>query len=121
LVPIPTALIERFFALLEIEDDSARRDYFGFDAWLNASARRDPMTALAATETYLKFIRRTKPYLYDHDNNLTQLLTHLFAEAEEQEESDDGTMLQRVVAVQDTLLAIGVNGVNDWLKAAERT
>ena len=29
-------------------------------------------------------------------------------------------MLQRVVAVQDTLLALGVNGVNDWLKDAER-
>lgn len=48
------------------------------------------------------------------------LLTRLFAQAEEQEELDGGAMLQRVVAVQDTLLALGVNGVNDWLKDAER-
>jgi len=47
-------------------------------------------------------------------------MTRLFAEAEEREESDGGSMLQRVVAVQDTLLSLGVNGVVDWLKAAER-
>ena len=62
----------------------------------------------------------SKPYLYDSDNNLTQLLTRLFDEAEEREESDDGAMLQRVVSVQDTLLFLGIDGVNDWLKAAER-
>lgn len=84
------------------------------------SAIRDPMYALEATEIYLDFVRRTKPYVYDHENNLTQLLNRLFAQAEEQEESDSGAMLQRVVVVQDALLALGVNGVNDWLKVAER-
>ena len=78
------------------------------------------MSALESTEIYLNYVRRVKPYLYDHENNLTQLLTRLFAQAEEQEESDGGAMLQRVVTVQDTLLALGVNGVNDWLKDAER-
>jgi hypothetical protein len=29
-------------------------------------------------------------------------------------------MLQRVVVVQDIVLSLGVNGVADWLKAAER-
>jgi hypothetical protein len=120
LVSIPTALLQRFFDLLEAEKDSAKGDVFGFGAWLNASANQDPMSALADSETYLKFVRRTKPYLYDHDNSLTQLLTRLFAQAEEQEELDDGAMLQRVVLVQDALLALGVNGVNDWLKAVER-
>ena len=47
-------------------------------------------------------------------------MTRLFAEAEEREESDNGAMLQRVVAVQDTLLSLGVSAINDWLKAAER-
>ena len=47
-------------------------------------------------------------------------MTRLFAEAEEREESDHGTMLKRVVAVQDLLLSLGVNSINDWLKAAER-
>jgi len=120
LISIPVALIQRCFALLETETQSARSDIFGFDAWLNATSVRDPMVALEATEIYLEFVRRTKPYVYDHENNLTQLLTSLFAQAEEQEESDGKAMLQRVVAVQDALLALGVNGVNDWLKVAER-
>ncbi|SFB97947.1 hypothetical protein SAMN05216344_106177 [Polaromonas sp. OV174] len=47
-------------------------------------------------------------------------IAEIFAQAEEQEELDGGTMLQRVVVVQDALLALGVNGVEDWLKAIER-
>lgn len=120
LVSTPIDLLRRSFALLETETMSARSDIYGFDEWLNATAIRDPTYAVDATEIYLGFLRRTKPYVYDHENNLTQLLTRLFAQAEEQEDSDDGAMLQRVVAVQDALLALGVNGVNDWLKAVER-
>ena len=62
----------------------------------------------------------TKQHLHDHENNLTQLMTRLFAEAEEREESDDGEMLQRVVSIQDTLLSLGLDSINAWLKAAER-
>lgn len=120
LVSVPTELIQRCFTLLDAETESTQRDVHGFDAWLNATSIRDPMSTLEATEIYLNYVRRVKPYLYDHKNNLTQLLTRLFAQAEEQEESDRGAMLERVVAVQDTLLALGVNGVNDWLKAVER-
>lgn len=120
LVSTPIDLLRRCFTLLETEAEPARSDFYGFDAWLNATSIRDPMYAVEATEIYLDFVRRTKPYVYDHENNLTQLLTRLFAQAEEQEESDGGAMLQRVVAVQDALLALGVNGVNDWLKAVER-
>ncbi len=75
---------------------------------------------MASAEIYLAYVKHTKSYLYDHENNLTQLLTRLFAEAEEREESDHGAMLQRVVVVQDALLSIGVSNINDWLKAAER-
>lgn len=106
--------------MLEPETESARSDIYGFDAWLSATSLHNPMVALEATEIYLEFVRRTKPYVYDHENNLMQLLICLFAQAEEQEESDSGAMLQRVVAVQDALLALGVNGVNDWLEVAER-
>lgn len=120
LVSVPTELIRHCFTLLEAETESTQRDVYGFDEWLNATSVRDPMSALESTEIYLDYIRRVSPYLYDHENNLTQLLTRLFAQAEEQEESDGGAMLQRVVAVQDTLLALGVNGVNEWLKDAER-
>ncbi|MBW8306035.1 MAG: AAA family ATPase [Thiobacillus sp.] len=117
LVAVPIELLRRCFCLLETEAESSR-SIFGFDTWLNATSLRDPMYALDAIEIYLGFVRHT--YLYDHENNLTQLLTRLFTQSEEQEESDSGAMLQRVVAVQDALLALGVNGVNDWLKAAER-
>ncbi|PRD69918.1 ATP-binding protein [Malikia spinosa] len=120
LVSMPAELIQRCFTVLEAETQSTQREFYGFDAWLNATSTRDPMSALESTEIYLNYVRRVNLYLYDHENNLTQLLTRLFAQAEEQEESDGGAMLQRVVAVQDTLLALGVNGVNDWLKDAER-
>lgn len=120
LVAVPIELIRRCVCLLETETESSRSDIFGFEEWLNAASLHDSIYALEVAEIYLDFVRRTKPYVYDHENNLTQLLTRLFTQAEEQEESDSGVMLQRVVAVQDTLLALGVNGVNDWLKAAER-
>ena len=120
LISLPTELIQRCFTVLEAETESTQKDIYEFDAWLNATSTRDPMSALECTEIYLNYVRQVKPYLYDHENNLTQLLTRLFAQAEEQEESDGGGMLQRVVALQDSLLALGVNGVNDWLKDAER-
>ena len=75
---------------------------------------------MAVTEIYLQYVRNSKPYLYDHENNITQLLTRLFSEAEEREEFDGGEMLCRVVAIQDGLLSLGVDDVSDWLKAAER-
>ncbi|WP_235011110.1 AAA family ATPase [Photobacterium aquimaris] len=117
---IPINLLEKYFYLLKNDIDSKQRDIFGFDAWLNSIAINDPFYALDVFEIYLDFLYHTKVYLSDYKNNLTQLLTCLFAQAEEQEESDNGVMLQRVVTIQDTLLTMGVNAVNDWLKAAER-
>lgn len=120
IINLPTALIRQCFSLLASADDAAGSDVYGFDEWLNDLSSRDSTSALEATEIYLEFIRSAQPYLYDHENNLTQLLTRLFGQAEEQEEADQGAMLHRVVAVQDALLALGVSGVTDWLKAAER-
>lgn len=117
---MPLSLLKQCFQLLETETEPNRREFHGFDAWLNAMSQREPEEALAACEIFLEFVQRTKPYLYDHENNLTQLLTHLFSHAEELEESDGGAMIQRVIALQDKLLALGVNGISDWLKAAER-
>ncbi|EDL69013.1 AAA family ATPase [Vibrio campbellii] len=117
---VPIELIQRCFNLLESEADSKRNDIFGFDTWLNAISVHEPIYALEAVEIYLDFVRRTKVYVHDYKNRLTQLLTRLFAQAEELEESDRGAMLKRVVILQDALLALGVSGVNDWLKAAER-
>ncbi|MBA1188677.1 ATP-binding protein [Pseudomonas entomophila] len=120
LVAIPIKLIQRCLLLLGTDADSTPSDIYGFDAWLNAISLRDPIYALKATEIYLDFARQAKLYLCNYEDNFTQLLTRLFAQAEEQEESDAGAMLQRVVATQDSLLTLGLDGINDWLKAAER-
>lgn len=119
-IAIPTELIRLYFSVLENDSENKHHRLFGFDEWLNATAQHDPKQALAATEIYLDYVCHAKPYLYDYENRLTQLITRLFAEAEEREESDQGAMLQRVVSVQDILLSLGVDGVNTWLKAAER-
>lgn len=121
-ISVPIELIRRCFSVFENESESENKHHrlFGFHEWLNATSQHDPEQALAATEIYLAYVSHSKPYLYDHENSLTQLMTRLFAEAEEREESDCGAMLKRVVVIQDTLLSLGVNGVVDWLKAAER-
>ncbi len=119
-ISIPIELIRRCFSVFENDSEHKHNRLFGLDEWLNATSQRDPETALAATEIYLAYVSRAKPYFCDHENRLVQLMTRLFAEAEEREESDHGAMLQRVVSVQDLLLSLGVNSINDWLKAAER-
>jgi hypothetical protein len=106
--------------VLGSDSEDKHHRLFGFDEWLNAISQRDPELALAASEIYLAYVIRAKPFFYDHENRLVQLMTRLFAEAEEREESDHGAMLKRVVAVQDLLLSLGVNSINDWLRAAER-
>ena len=122
LISVPISLIQRCFDLFKSDKNNEKkhRRLFGFHEWLNATAQHDPELALTAAEIYLTYALHCRPYLYDHKGRLTQLMTRLFAEAEEREESDYGAMLQRVVVVQDTLLSLGVNGVADWLKAAER-
>jgi len=121
-ISVPTELIRHCFDVFKNNNDKEKKHHrlFGFHEWLNTTSQHDPEQALAATEIYLDYVSHCKPYLYDHENCLTQLMTRLFAEAEEREDSDHGAMLQRVVVAQDTLLSLGVSGVADWLKAAER-
>jgi len=119
-ITIPIELIQLCFSVFEIDSEGKQHRLFGFDEWLNAISQRDPELALAAAEIYLTYVSRAKSYFYDHNNQLVQLVTRLFAEAEEREESDHGAMLKRVVSVQDLLLSLGVNSINDWLKMAER-
>lgn len=121
-ISVPIELIRRCFDVFKTDSDKEKKYHrlFGFHEWLNATSQHEPEQALAATEIYLGYVIHSKPHLYDHENSLTQLMTRLFAEAEEREESDDGAMLRRVVVAQDTLLSLGVNGVAEWLKAAER-
>lgn len=119
---VPIGLIDRCFSVFENDNDGEKKHprFFGFHEWLNVISLQEPAHALAATEIYLTYAGHSKQRLYDHSDNLTQLMTRLFTEAEEREESDCGSMLQRVVAIQDMLLSLGVQGIADWLKAAER-
>ncbi|MCX8994697.1 AAA family ATPase [Citrobacter portucalensis] len=121
-IRVPIELVAQCFSVFEKDSVGKNKHHrlFRFHEWLNAISQQDPEQALSLAEIYLTYIKRSKQYLYDHNDNLTQLMTRLFAEAEEQEESDHGAILQRVVALQDTMLSLGVNGVADWLKAAER-
>jgi hypothetical protein len=117
---MPIGTVKRCLEVLRNSEE--RRNYiiFGFVEWLNSLVDRLPEEALAATEAYLEFITNTETGLHDHGNHLTQLITRLFGEAEEREETDHGEMLKCVVAIQDVVLSLGINGVDDWLKAAER-
>jgi hypothetical protein len=120
IISIPAKLIHRCLTIFEGDTENKHHRLFGFSKWLSLIAHQDPMQALIIAEIYLACINRTKPSLFDHENNLAQLMTRLFAEAEEREESDGGSMLQKVVSLQDMMLTLRVDGVNDWLKAAER-
>lgn len=121
-VSVPIELIRRCFDVFKNDADRGKHHHrlFEFHKWLNATSQHDPEQALAVTEIYLAYSTHCEPYMYDHEDNLAQLMTRLFAEAEEREESDAGAMLQRVVVAQDTLLSLGVNSMAAWLKAAER-
>ena len=69
---------------------------------------------------YSEYEKNRKNDIYDHENNFTQLLTLLFKDAEELEQTDNGKMLLRVVELQDFFLSKGVSQMKDWLKDAER-
>jgi hypothetical protein len=116
----PISLLQSCADLLATAPEPNRGVGFNFHPWLNAAAQRDPEYALQATEMYLHYVRQTNTSVYDHERHLPQLMTCLFAHAEEIEEADSGAMLKRVVAAQDALLTLSVNGVNEWLSAAER-
>jgi hypothetical protein len=117
---MPINLIQRCFSLFENDSENKNVRLLDFNEWLNAISQNEPDLALAATEIYLESVNRIKPYFYDYKNHLVQLITRLFAEAEEREESDSGAMLKRVVSVQDSLLSLGLDSINDWFQAAER-
>lgn len=119
-VVIPIDLIQSFFEVLGSDDNDKHDRIYAFGEWLNWLIQRNVEETLVATELYVSYIKQTGVHFYDYDDNFIQLMNRLFAEAEEREESDSGDMLKRVVDIQDQLLSIGLNSINDWLKAAER-
>ncbi|WP_430461740.1 NACHT domain-containing protein [Thalassolituus sp. LLYu03] len=106
--------------LRQNRDNNERDNFQDINEWLNIIAHSDPVKALNCAEKYIPNLQKWKPQLYDHNNNLVQLMNQLFAYAEELEESDDGDMLNRVVTLQDALLSVEGSKIHEWLKAAER-
>jgi hypothetical protein len=119
-IMIPKELVQICLSLYEANSENKQNKFFGINEWLNSISQRDPEHALSLVEIYLTYIIQTKEFFYYHGDHLVQLITRLFAEAEEREEADNGKMLNRVVAVQDLMLSLGVNSMDEWLKEAER-
>ena len=116
---VPTSVVDLYFSALEGEKSDDRFHLHGFDDWLNSTCRLRPDETLESTERFANFVERTKYPLSDH-GAISKLMTSFFREAEEREESDEGVMLKRVIAVQDRFLAIGLYGLDEWLRDAER-
>jgi hypothetical protein len=119
LAVVSSDIIDKYLSAIEQDQSDNRFHLDGFDEWLNAMSQCRPDEALVSAERFAVFIRHTNYQLYGLED-ITQLMTRLFREAEEREESDNGAMLQRVIDLQDAFLAIGVNGLQDWLRDAER-
>ncbi len=116
---IPSDIIDKYLSVIEQDKSDNRFHLHGFHEWLNVMSQFRSDEALASAERFAFFVRDTKYQLYDL-GDIFQLMTRLFREAEEREESDKRAMLHRVIALQDAFLAAGVNGLQDWLRDAER-
>lgn len=115
---IPLVLVGKIFIYAKeaIGDDSF--GFWHFPQWLLALSKENPTEALHAVELFLSHVN--KRIMSADCEALVMLLTVLFREAEEREESDDGEMLQRVVHLQDAILFKGVSTIDAWFKEAER-
>ncbi len=119
-VVVPLDFIKRCFEIFNNDEQNKYHRLFGFSEWLNAISHSNPELALDSATIYVEYIKNNNAHFYDYKNEMMQLMTRLFREAEEREESDQGEMLDRVVKLQDGLLAIGLNSINDWFQAVER-
>lgn len=118
---VPSELVRRMFAALR-QSVSERKHYHPhwFLAWIANTSKTNVELSLSSLEELAQFLAETGQTLYDSTGDIPKALTELFREAEERELSDGGVLLRRVIEVQDRLLTIGVHGLEEWLKAAER-
>lgn len=119
---VPLSLLESALAAQVLTPDRRADHATDIAEWLNATSQNSARKALDACDLLLRFVERNgmPGGLYDYQNSWMQLLTRLFAYADEMEESDNGAALRRVVAIQDRLLTLGVSSFDAWIKAAER-
>lgn len=113
-------MIRLFFDVLSCDENDKHSRIYAFGEWLNWRIQRNVEAIIATTELYVHYIKKADVHFYGYEDNFIQLMNRLFSEAEEMEGSDNSAMLNRVVKIQDQLLSVGLNSINDWLKAAER-
>lgn len=119
-IVIPADLLRRMFEIFKHGKQNKYHHVFNIEKWLNTIVINNPDLALSVLDSYLDYVKQLKLGIHDSDNEIAQLMTRLFAEAEEQEEADSGEMLAKIVNLQDILLSLGNTGMEQWLKAAER-
>jgi hypothetical protein len=95
-------------------------DFPHFPDWLLARVDAFPDEVLNAIEIMLAAVEANKPDHMYLDKKFTQVLTRLFREAEEREQTDQGQFLVRVIAIQNLLSKHNLANVQEWLSAAER-
>ncbi|WP_457335609.1 hypothetical protein [Rhizobacter sp. P5_C2] len=116
-IPIPISFLQR--ALERANEIKHQGGFHGLEKWCFRLADSDPAQALEVAEVLAQF-SGVQGFSYDGPEALPGLLTSLFREAEEQEVTDRGEMLRRVIALQDQLLQSSHESLLQWLKAAER-
>jgi hypothetical protein len=118
ITPVPASVLRSALDGRLIRDEQ-HFNHHGIDTWLCALAETQPDLALDAAELFAAAAKAGRVAVYD-DAPIARLLTLLFREAEEREESDQGEMLRRVIQVQDAFLAGPLEGLAQWLRDAER-
>jgi hypothetical protein len=119
-VVCPDGFIQIYFESVKQKASNGNPFAYHFDEWLNALSSFDVSEALDVVEKYATYLPNFENEGRYQFGDFTRLLTNLFSQAEEQEESDNGLMLRRVIALQDTFLTLGNSSVDAWLSAAER-
>jgi len=115
---LPVGFVQLFFRARNQVEGERCGPLFSFLEWLSVIAPNSPDEVLEAMETMLAHEQSPSTDLWHSDD--FSVLSSLFHEAEEREQSDSGQFLTRVIALQDALLKIGANGLDQWLKDAER-
>jgi len=118
-VAIPDSLLRRYFEVLRTTDRNQGTPVHDFQLWLARRVQSSPDDGLTAVELALQRGPDHALHIWDHDL-YPALLTRLFREAEDREESDEGIFLARVIKVQDSFLKLGTHVIDQWLRDAER-
>jgi len=116
-VTLPFHFLKLFVGYISEVGKDQHIGLFHLPDWLLAEAELDYENALLAIELLMDVFKNEDLRIND---KLINLLTILFREAEEMEDTDRGALLDRVLNVQDAFLAHGVYAMDKWLHEAER-